>query len=75
MLTSFKKGKIKRGRTVVVSEKQAIPYSVKADVKEECRRAQQEEHKKEQKENEMMIYVMRQCCYQTICRRLTRKRL
>ena len=23
----------------------------------------------------MMIYVMRQCCYQTICRRLTRKRL
>ena len=53
MLTSFKKGKIKRGRTVVVSEKQAIPYSVKADVKEECRRAQQEEHKKEQKENEI----------------------
>ena len=41
------------GRTVVVSEKQAIPYSVKADVKEECRRAQQEEHKKEQKENEI----------------------
>ena len=53
MLTSFKKGKIKRGRTVVVSEKQAIPYSVKADVKEERRRAQQEEHKKEQKENEI----------------------
>lgn len=36
-----------------MSEKQAIPYSVKADVKEECRRAQQEEHKKEQKENEV----------------------
>ena len=53
MLTSFKKGKIKRGRTVVMSEKQAIPYSVKADVKEERRRAQQEEHKKEQKENEI----------------------
>ena len=57
MLTSIKKRGTKRGKTVVVSEKQAIPYSVKADVKEERRQEQQGEHKKEnkkeQKENEI----------------------
>ncbi len=57
MLTSIKKRGANRGKTVVVSEKQAIPYSVKADVKEERRHEQQGEHKKdnkkEQKENEI----------------------
>ena len=52
MLTSVKKGKIKRGRTVVVSEKN-----------------------RKRTRFPMMIYVMRRCCYQTICRRLIRKRL
>lgn len=52
MLTSVKKRGAKLGKTVVVSEKQAIPYSVKADVKEERRQEQQVEHKKENKKEQ-----------------------
>lgn len=51
MLTSLKKRGTKHVRTVVVSEKQAIPYSVKDETKEEKRQEQQKERKKEQKEN------------------------
>ncbi len=50
MLTSLKKKGAKHARTVVVSEKQAIPYSVKEN-KEEKSQEQQKERKKEQKEN------------------------
>lgn len=51
MLTSVKKKGIKHSKTVIVPEKQAIPYSVKSDVKEERRQEQKKEYKKEQQEH------------------------